>query len=128
MGVTALFVTLAACAGASGRPNAERGASIYAENCQSCHGDAATGRQAIPGTPTHGPEGHTWHHADGQLVQIVLGKLRIPGRAMPAFEGILSEQDIQDVLAYLKSSWSAEQREFQAEVSENWLILQNGNQ
>ena len=124
-----ILVALAACAGdgKNRRPAAERGASIYADNCQSCHGVAATGLDAAPNTPTHGPEGHTWHHADGQLVQIVLGQLQIPGRTMPSFEGILSEQDVLDVLAHLKSNWPADKRQFQVEVSENWLTLQDGN-
>lgn len=130
VGIAFILIALAACAGQgeNGRPDAERGASIYAESCQTCHGEAATGKQAAPNTPTHGPEGHTWHHADGQLVQIIFGRLDFPGRTMPSFEGTLSEQDALDVLAYLKSNWPAEQRQFQAEVSENWRKLRDANQ
>lgn len=106
----------------------ERGATLYESHCQVCHGDAATGDQATSNAPTHGPEGHTWHHADGQLEQIILGKLDFPGKTMPSFEGTLSNVDIADVLAYLKSNWPAEQREFQAEASENWRTMQSPNQ
>lgn len=125
-GVAVLVMTFAACAvdDESSRADPERGAAIYAANCQICHGDAATGRQAGLNTPTHGPEGHTWHHADGQLVQIIYGRLDFPGRSMPSFEGILSEAEVLNVLAYLKSGWGAEQRRFQTEASENWLLLQ----
>ena len=38
---------------------------------------------------------------------------------MPAFEGILTDDEIADVLAYIKSTWPGRQREFQAEVSAN---------
>lgn len=132
IGLAAFFALagLTACAdrGESGTPDAARGAGIYADKCQVCHGDAATGRQAAPNTPTHGPEGHTWHHADGQLVQIILGRLDFPGKTMPPFEGELSESDVLDVLEHLKSNWPAEQRQFQAEASENWQKLQGSGQ
>ncbi|MDA0770286.1 MAG: hypothetical protein BZY79_01465 [SAR202 cluster bacterium Casp-Chloro-G4] len=130
LGAAILLMALAACSGnsESERSDPERGASIYAANCQTCHGEAATGQQASPSTPTRGPEGHSWHHADGQLVQIIFGRLQFPGRTMPSFEGKLSEKEVLDVLAYLKSNWPTEQRQFQAEASENWLILQETNQ
>jgi mono/diheme cytochrome c family protein len=126
MWMLVLLFALTACSGdaATEQQSPEQGASIYAENCQVCHGDAATGSQATLGAPTHGPEGHTWHHADGQLVQIIFGKLDFPGKTMPSFEGVLSQRDVLDVLAYLKSNWPAEQLEFQAEVSKNWQELQ----
>ncbi len=79
-----------------------RGRTLYGEFCQSCHGDAVTGDQAIPGAPPHGPQGHTWHHEDGQLEAIFLGEFDYPGRAMPAFQGVLTEEDVRAILAYLK--------------------------
>lgn len=99
---------------------AELGSAVYAQRCQVCHGDAATGKGAIPTAPTHGFEGHTWHHADGQIVQIVTGEFQYPGRTMPSFGGILSEEEVRAVLAYLKTTWLPEQQAFQAEVSQNW--------
>ena len=104
----------------------EPGASIYARHCQTCHGDAATGEGAVADAPTHGPEGHTWHHADGQLADNILGRFTFPGKTMPSFEGILTEKKVADVLAFLKKGWEPQQVEFQAEVSRNWVEMQRG--
>jgi len=98
----------------------KRGAELYQANCQVCHGDAATGRGRVGNAPPHGPTGHTWHHADGQLTDIILGRLYYPGRTMPSFEGKLTEEDVQAILAYFKTNWTASQRAFQEEVTRNW--------
>ncbi len=127
--VVALVFVLAACSsgGASGgvvdARQVDLGMELYGRQCQSCHGDAATGANALPGAPAapvHGPSGHTWHHPDGMLVGIVLGSYDYPGRAMPSFEGSLSEEEVRIILAYIKTSWTSSQRARQAEVSESW--------
>ena len=96
-----------------------RGRALYVQTCQQCHGDAATGTGRIPQAPPHSTAGHTWHHADGQIVDLVQGKLQYPGRIMPVFPNY-SKQEVLDILAYLKSNWPQEQRDFQAEASRNW--------
>ena len=126
--VLAVFASLltVACAGGA-RPDTaqvERGRAIYAESCQVCHGDAATGENAVDDAPTHGPEGHTWHHADGQLAGIILGQLIYPDRTLPSFEETLSEDDVTAVLTFFKTNWLSEQLEFQAEASRNWEEFQ----
>ena len=120
--LASFFVLFMGCADKSvpASGDAEQGSSQYVEYCQSCHGDARTGEGGTPDAPTHGPEGHTWHHADGQLVDIILGRLQYPGRVMPSFGDILSDQQALNILAYLKTNWSVEQLSFQAEVSRNW--------
>ena len=105
-------------------PQVGRGEAIYKSSCQSCHGDATTGEGGLLFAPIHGPSGHTWHHADGQLVEIVLGRFDYPGKTMPSFEGALSETDVKAVLAYLKTGWESDQVEFQEQASENWESLQ----
>ena len=79
----------------------------------------------MDGAPVHGPDGHTWHHADGQLTRIILGQLVYPGRTMPLFEEILSEDDVTAVLTFFKSNWLSDQLDFQAEASKNWEGFQN---
>lgn len=125
-----LIVATASCTFEAGSNDAEvqRGQSLYAENCQVCHGDAATGEGGIVNAPVHGPDGHTWHHADGQLTDIILGRLNFPGRTMPSFEGTLSEEDVYAILAFFKSNWESDQLAFQAEVSMNWETLQRNRQ
>jgi len=95
-----------------------KGAELYAANCQSCHGDRE-GRGATGGAPPHSERGHTWHHPDAQLNEWILnGK---PGVGlMPGFKDKLTEGDIDAVLAYIKTWWSEEQRESQADISRRY--------
>lgn len=95
-----------------------RGEVIYAENCASCHGTNLEGAESwrqpeedgrMP-APPHDETGHTWHHPDAQLFQLTkLGPAKIVGQGyesnMPGYEGVLSDQEIWDVLAYIKSTW-----------------------
>jgi mono/diheme cytochrome c family protein len=107
---------------------AERGRAIYGQWCQTCHGDAATGAGGDPLTPAHGPQGHTWHHPDGQLEAIIRGEFTYPGRTMPSFGSELTREEIEYILAYLKEGWTTEQREVQAETSRDWEQYQNSGQ
>ncbi len=101
------------------------GEQLYAQNCQSCHGDAATGAGRLTASiPSHGPSGHTWHHADGQIADIVLGRFTYPGREMPSFAGTLAEEEVEAILAYIKVGWNEEMITYQAEVSRGWEELQ----
>ncbi|MDA1349637.1 MAG: cytochrome c [Chloroflexi bacterium] len=123
----ALITVATACGGNDSQlPQVERGNAIYASNCQSCHGDVATGDGGLPEAPVHGPSGHTWHHADGQLADIVLGRFDYPGKTMPSFDGLLSEEEVSHVLAYFKTGWERDQVEFQEQVSKNWGAVQGG--
>ncbi len=76
-----------------------------------CHGDALQGQEnwrdlAAKGekaAPALDATGHSWHHSD-----IALGEtLRNGAAPMPAFGDVLTDQEIQAVLAYVKSSWPA---------------------
>ncbi|WP_299936947.1 cytochrome c [uncultured Pelagimonas sp.] len=95
-----------------------KGADIYEDACASCHGDQLQGepnwreRDAdgyLP-APPHDETGHTWHHPDAQLIQIVaLGTEAIVGNGyqskMIGFADSLEPHDIVDVLAFIKSTW-----------------------
>jgi mono/diheme cytochrome c family protein len=107
----------------------EQGAAIYAESCAACHGAKLGGqtdwrRRTEDGrmpAPPHDDSGHTWHHADRDLFTITkhgVGAV-VPGYEsdMPAFAGLLSDDEVKAVLAYIKTSWSERERGFQAEVS-----------
>ena len=105
------------------------GRQVYAQNCASCHGAELQGqpdwrRRLSNGrmpAPPHDESGHTWHHSDQDLFDIT--KLGVGGIVagyesdMPAFEDILSDEEIAAVLAFIKSTWPERQRESQARVT-----------
>lgn len=122
-------------AAVTGRPNwsgpgtvdVTHGRQLYAAHCQACHGDRQ-GRGKIPDAPFHGPGGHTWSHSDRDLMSIILNGSDRPGGTpqrnygapentphMPAWKGRLSERDIRDILAYLKTWWTPEECEARRE-------------
>lgn len=101
------------------RAAVREGRVLYADNCASCHGVNLEGETAdwrqrnedgtLP-APPHDETGHTWHHPDAVLLSVV----KYGGRSdsasgfvsnMPAFEEVLSDQEIHDVLAFIKSRW-----------------------
>ena len=104
-----------------------QGKAIYGDHCASCHGVALEGQEnwrsrkpdgRLP-APPHDPSGHTWHHPDQMLfVMTKFGPQATAGPTyqsdMPAFEGVLSDQEIIDVLTYIKSTWPKEIQEEQA--------------
>ena len=98
-----------------------RGQDIYALNCASCHGANLEGQEnwRIPNengrlpAPPHDISGHTWHHPDEQLFAIVkYGTAALVGNGyesdMAGYEDILSDEEIRDIMAYIKSTWPAD--------------------
>ncbi len=120
---------------AENAPDIVNGQRLYAENCASCHGASLQGQpdwqsQNPDGTlpaPPHDQTGHTWHHDDVLLFEYTklggAGALSKRGVAnfnsgMPAFDEILSDQEILDVLAYIKSTWPRRVQEIQKSRSQ----------
>ena len=63
--------------------------------------------------PPHDVSGHTWHHPDEVLFRLTkLGTAAVVGQGyesnMPGFSDALSDQDILDVLGFIKSTWPLE--------------------
>jgi mono/diheme cytochrome c family protein len=113
-----------------GSPTAQSGEALYQANCQRCHG-GATGGSMMDMPPRHNANGHTWHHADQQLIDTVLngsgqmgemmrGMMGDPGVRMPAFRDVLTEEDVRAILAYIKTWWTEEQRRTQADLSQRY--------
>ncbi|MBO9399814.1 cytochrome c [Shimia sp. R9_1] len=95
-----------------------QGAELYAENCAVCHGAALQGApnwrerdvDGLMPAPPHDASGHTWHHPDEVLFRITkLGTEAVVGQGyqsnMPGFADSMADQDILDVLAFIKSTW-----------------------
>lgn len=101
------------------------GEQVYAQYCAACHGRALEGqpnwKQPLPSgkypAPPHDDSGHTWHHDDELLRQIIREGGNGTGGAMPsdmpAFGHVLTERQIDAVLEYIKSHWSPASREYQ---------------
>jgi len=110
--------------------NVALGAKVYARNCAACHGVKLEGRpdwrkRLVNGrlpAPPHDDSGHTWHHPDELLFAITKDGLVPPFAPrdyqsdMPAFGGVLSDEEIWAVLAYIKGQWSAQVRQIRAEM------------
>ena len=106
------------------------GEALYAETCAACHGANLEGQEnwRSPGAdgrlpaPPHDETGHTWHHAD----QVLFDYTKLGGRevmaaqgmefdsGMPGFGNQLSDQEIWNILGYIKSTWPEEIRDMQA--------------
>jgi mono/diheme cytochrome c family protein len=106
------------------------GEALYRTHCASCHGANLEGQPdwqtRLPSgrlpAPPHDESGHTWHHSDAVLIQIVrdgpafYASLGVQ-TDMPAFDSVLSESDMAAVIAYIKSRWPAEIQARQAQMS-----------
>lgn len=99
-----------------------QGATLYAQHCARCHGVdlkavADWKKPLVDGSfppPPQDDSGHTWHHSDALLMEIVTnGGDAAYNSKMPAFNTQLTADDIRAVLAFIKSHWNHEHREFQ---------------
>jgi mono/diheme cytochrome c family protein len=109
------------------------GASVYAARCAQCHGANLEGQPdwqqrlangRLP-APPHDAGGHTWHHPDEILFGITKNGMTPYASAdyesdMPAFAGVLTDDEIAAAIAFIKSRWPADIRARQAHVNEQW--------
>ena len=138
IGAVALVATGAMMSGATAKGRlhwqdaavVSRGQDIYAEYCAECHGSTMAGQPGwrsrradgnLP-APPHDESGHTWHHPDDMLFDLTkYGPAAMIGGGyqsdMPGFGGVLSDEDIEAVLAYIKASWPEEIRRAHDEIN-----------
>ena len=106
------------------------GRRSYDTLCASCHGANGVGSTPnwkIPDAqgnfppPPHNDDGHTWHHSDRVIFEIIRDGIQdtlhpaAPLR-MPAFGNQLSAVQIQAVISYFKSLWLKDHQEYQWEI------------
>lgn len=94
-----------------------RGRTVYEKQCLECHGAGGRGQPGdwrIRDADGHFPppplddSAHAWHHPTAVLLEVIReGSPQGQGK-MPAWKGKLSEAEMQDVVAYMKSLWSDE--------------------
>jgi mono/diheme cytochrome c family protein len=106
------------------------GDAVYRAHCASCHGANLEGqpdwRTRLPSgrlpAPPHDASGHTWHHPDDVLLEIVrdgpafYAALGVEAD-MPAFREVLTEAEMAAVLAFIKSRWPVEIQARQAKTN-----------
>lgn len=106
------------------------GQQVYASFCAGCHGVNLEGQPNwqkrwpignLP-APPHDQTGHTWHHPDQWLFEIVKygGRYHAPAgyrSAMPAYQEMLSDAEIWAVLGFIKSRWPASIRAQQEQLT-----------
>lgn len=95
------------------------GATVYAANCATCHGANLEGEPNWQSrdsdgrlrAPPHDATGHTWHHDGDLLFRLtkygpadVIGDPNYASN-MPAYQDVLSDDEIIAVLSYIKSTW-----------------------
>ncbi|MBI2983554.1 MAG: cytochrome c [Chloroflexi bacterium] len=105
-----------------------RGAQVYQVSCAGCHGGPAGGT-ITDQPPKHNANGHTWQHADCELMQMIRDSTTVSvssrhplaapplASAMPAFRGRLDDDDIRDVVAYIRTMWTDDQRASQRQLT-----------
>lgn len=105
-----------------------RGAQIYETSCSVCHG-SSTGGDITDYPPKHNANGHTWEHGDCELAEVIrIGQGALtesmrrstppPGAlTMPAFRDRLSDAQIADTIAYVKTMWTPEERASQERLT-----------
>ena len=127
----ACFATSAYADHALDNRNLDNGQSLYAAQCASCHGVNLEGQpnwrradeNGILPAPPHDASGHTWHHDNQLLFEYTKfgGQQALAARGiaefnsgMPAFGDTISDEDIWDILAFIRSTWPAHVQEAQA--------------
>lgn len=92
------------------------GKKVFEENCAKCHGSNGQSvfswKQRLadgsfPPPPLNG-SAHSWHHPLSQLMGTIKAGGVARGGKMPAFNGLLSEEEIVSVIAYFQNFWRDE--------------------
>jgi mono/diheme cytochrome c family protein len=96
--------------GSNADADIEQGRLIYRENCAPCHGDSGkgdgVGARSLPVRPADHTDGGVMSSRRDAFLRDVIAK---GGSAMglssfmPAWQGVLKEEEIQDLVGYIRS-------------------------
>lgn len=93
-----------------------KGARLFQLNCAVCHGKNGEGavnwrtpdeNGKNPPPPLNGT-GHTWHHSNKALVNVIRNGTGKIGGNMPAWKDKLSDREITLILSWIKAQWPDE--------------------
>ena len=138
-GYLVLAVSMAAATTASAAHELDgrdlvRGQTLYAEHCAACHGANLEGQpnwrsadeNGVLPAPPHDETGHTWHHDNRLLFEYTkfggaeaLAARGVAGfnSGMPGFADTISDDEIWDILAFIRSTWPERIQEIQREYN-----------
>ncbi len=95
----------------------ERGRLVYEKHCLECHGAEGRGQpgdwrvkraNGMYPPPPLDDSAHAWHHPTAELKKRIKEGSPPDVGDMPAWQGKLTEAEIDDVVVYIKSLWSPE--------------------
>ena len=104
---------------------------LYKQHCASCHGAKLEGQEnwrqigkdGLLPAPPHDRTGHTWHHDNTLLFDYtkIGGKALMEARGISGFKSgmqgfgdVLTDDEIWDILAYIRSTWPERMKRIQA--------------
>lgn len=114
-------------------PALRRAEANYQLYCAHCHGyagegqlvgaPAATERLGMKPVPPHDATGDTWRYADPLLYEVIRDGVQNPLNQYPmvGWGGVLDDEQIMELIAYIRLWWTDEQRAHQAEVTRNLI-------
>lgn len=116
-------------------PDLLAGRTAYELRCAHCHGWQGEGQLAdtvalsldlgMHLVPAHDATGHTWRHPDQLLRQVILSGVPNPlmQYPMPAYAGVMTDAEIDQVIAYMRLWWTDVQRAYQAERTRRYAEI-----
>ena len=129
--ISAIFLIACNLPRMAGSANSEAtmGKALYEQNSASYHGIDGEGQPdwKTPGengvyrAPPHTAEGHTWHHPDQHLLDIMANGGAMPNSTMPGFGEQLSEEEVAEILTHIKTFWGDRELEFQELVTKQYI-------
>lgn len=117
-------------------PALEEGRYLYNYHCAHCHGFDGEGQLAatigqarelgLHLVPPQDSTGHTWEHPDYLLIRVIEDGIPNPLMQfpMPSYKGVMSEQEIRNILSYIRLWWTEPQRAHQQAVTRRWAEIQ----
>jgi mono/diheme cytochrome c family protein len=103
-----------------------RGRLVYEQHCLKCHGAEGKGQpgdwrvrkvNGLYPPPPLDDTAHAWHHPTAVLRKAILRGSPPDMGDMPAWEGKLTDAEIDDVIVYIKSLWSPE-------INRQWVEIE----
>lgn len=92
------------------------GHRLAQQHCTGCHTEGnPDGTVALMDLTGQSWTGHAWHHPDSVLAQMIVDGVSRPTGTMPPFGVELHADEIRTLIAFIKTFWTPDQRQFQRE-------------